>query len=102
MKQSKKFTFKKQKATGRYRSFQIENTDIKQNGKVVGMIEGDSLFRIRLAVLKDEIGEDGNPNCKWKWVTLKDKSESEEQARLWLNEFRDVIREKFNLYEMED
>lgn len=41
--------------------------------------------------------EDGNSNCKWKWITLKRKSVSVKDAKTFLNEVINVIFEKFNL-----
>lgn len=30
--------------------------------------------------------EDGNPNCEWKWITLRHEFESIGKAKEWLNE----------------
>ena len=79
-----KFTFKTEKPTGRYRSFFSENHDIKLKKKKCGSIV-DRTWDIRLIVLKDDIMEDGNANCEWKWITLKKKSESLQEAKDWLN-----------------
>lgn len=79
-----KFTFKTEKPTGRYRSFFSESHDIKLKKMKVGSIV-DITWQIRLMVLKDDINEDGNPNCEWKWITLKKESASLQEAKDWLN-----------------
>jgi len=68
-----KFTFKTEKPTGAYRSFFSENHYIKLNKKQVGAI-ADRTWKIRLMVFKDDINEDGNANCQWKWISLKKES----------------------------
>lgn len=92
-----KFTFKTGKPTGRYRSFFTTNTDIKIKGKIVGLILGEN-FTIGFMKIKEDIMEDGNKNCPWKWVYLKKKSSSLEEAKEWLNSVSDNIVAKYNLY----
>lgn len=86
-----KFTFKANRPTGKYRSFFATTHDIKLKGEVVGEI--DDNLTIRLMILKKDINEDGNPNCKWKWVKLKKKSSTLEEAKEFLNSNIDKIIE---------
>lgn len=63
------------------------DTDIKCGGQKVGYISGptwqskDHKWVVRFMVFKADIMEDNNPNCSWKWVTLKQKFDSEREAR---------------------
>lgn len=91
-----KFTFKKNKPEGRYSWVHNPTYDIKLKGKIVGSIEHET-WDIRLMIIKDDINEDGNPNCKWKWVKLKKKSETLEEAKEWLNSVIDKLLEKYKL-----
>lgn len=81
---------------------------IKINGKVCGYISHpswrsqDGSVRIRLSIIKENIMEDGNANCIWKWITLKYIPESDEQAKQFLKENVDNIVNKYNLYYFED
>lgn len=93
----KKFTFKQNKATGRYRSFFPENTTIKHNGKEVGTIFEDG-FRIQLQVIKKDILEDGNPNCVWKNVLLKYRPTSLQDAKDYLNNNQEKILSLVDLW----
>jgi hypothetical protein len=91
-----KFTFKTEKPTGRYRSFYRKNHDIKIKKKKVGSIV-DREWKIRLMVLKSDINEDGNPNCEWKWITLKKESASLQEAKDWLNVNFISLNEKYKI-----
>jgi len=91
-----KFTFKTEKPTGRYRCFFSESHDIKIKKKKVGSIV-DRTWSIRLMVLKDDIMEDGNANCEWKWITLKKQSASLQEAKDWLNENFISLNEKYKI-----
>lgn len=86
-----KFTFKKEpKMTGLASIGHNPGTFIKYGGRVVGFISApqwsskDNLCRIRFSVLKSDLNEDGNPNCKWKWIQLKATFESDGEARDFL------------------
>jgi hypothetical protein len=98
----KKFTFKTNKSTGRYRSFYSDTHDIKLNKKLIGHIDAKFPFAIRFMIIKSNINEDKNPNCKWKWILLKQESNSLQEAKNWLNENTELIQKKYNLYLMED
>jgi len=74
--ENKQFTFKTTKPTGRYRAFEHEYHDIKFKGLKCGSIDNSKPHKIRLMIIKDNIAEDGNPNCIWKWTTLKHDSET--------------------------
>lgn len=97
----KKFTFKIHKPTGRYRSFYSIRVDIKLDGKRVGSFN-DNDFRIRLQVIKEDIMEDGNPNCVWKNILLKFKANSIKETKVFLNENIEYILKKYKLYKLED
>jgi len=81
-----KFTFKTEKPTGRYKSFFTPSHYIKYKKNIVGSIDFNTPHRIRLMVIKNDINEDGNPNCEWKWISLKKESETLEEAKEFLNE----------------
>jgi hypothetical protein len=99
-----KFTFKKHISTGRYRSFETtEFWDIKLDKIVVGSLSseksiGERKFNIHFMVWKKDIMEDGNPNCGWKWILLKYKPSSFQEAKDFLVKFSDDIQKQFNLY----
>ncbi len=50
-------------------------------------------------VIKDDIAEDGNTNCPWKWVRLARASSNVDEAKAWLNtpETIELILKKYNL-----
>ena len=78
--------------------------DIKINGLICGYISHPDWtsksgeIRIRLMVYKEDINEDGNINCPWRWVTLKYIPEDDSQAREFLKNNVDKIVENLNLY----
>lgn len=92
-----KFTFKTTKPTGKYAFLDKSSHDIKLNKKDVGSIV-DGTWIIRLKVVKNDIMEDGNPNCPWKWIALKKESSSLQEAKDFLNANFKTITEKFNLF----
>lgn len=92
-----KFTFKKHKKEGQYRSFQKDFTDIKLRGHQVGTIsQADDyrLYEIRFAVHNP----DKTSNCPFIWKTLKHRAQSEQEAREFVQTHIVTIQEKFNLY----
>jgi hypothetical protein len=91
------FTFKTKKPTGRWRSFNSSSHYVKIKKIAVGRIDDDIPFKIWLRVIKDDIMEDGNANCEWKWIRLKKESKSLEEAKLFLRDNYGVIIEKYNL-----
>lgn len=92
-----KFTFKTTKPTGRYRSFGHPYHEIKIKRIVVGAIDHKT-WKIRLIVKKEDILEDKNPNCPWKWIVLKKESASLQEAKDFLNKYAEEIMQKWNLY----
>lgn len=103
-------TFKKHpRATGRAAvGYPHQDVDIKWNKKVIGYIHAptwqdkDNKWAIRLSTKKQDILEDGNANCTWKWVFLKTEFNSEEDARDYLKRNIGEIMKKYNMYCIED
>ena len=93
----KKFTFKTIKATGKYSSFYNDYHIIKLNKKEVGSIGSKYPHKIRLMVVKEDINEDGNPNCDWKWITLRKENNSVKEAKEFINRVSEKIQNKYNL-----
>jgi len=98
----KKFTFKKTINTGRYRSFELDYTNIKLGGKIVGTI-GETRdshgYKIRFMIKKEETKEKPSP---FKSIFFKKLFSTEEEAREYIKTFNDQIQEKFDLYQLED
>lgn len=92
-----KFTFKTHKPTGRYKSFYSAFHDIKYKKIKIGSIDDKFPHTIRLMVIKADIMEDGNSNCKWKWISLVKKSNSIAEAKEFLNANMTAILVKFNI-----
>ena len=92
----KKFTFKTTKPTGKFKSFETPYHEIFLNKIQVGIIDHLS-FDIRFMVIKKDINEDKNPNCPWKWIQLKRKSNSLQSAKDFILNYNDLIQEKYNL-----
>jgi hypothetical protein len=92
-----KFTFKTDKVAERYGAFYPDIHHIKYNKKEVGCISDNGGFRIRLKVVKKDINEDKNPNCLWKWITLKQTFNSLQESKEWLNAHVEDILKTFVL-----
>ena len=97
-----KFTFKTENPTGRYSSFYSSTHYIKLTKKQVGTISDKKPYLIKLMVVKKDINEDGHPNCKWKYITLKKESESLQEAKDFLNKNIETIRSQFELHLLEE
>lgn len=97
MKVADKFTFKTNKPTGKYRSFDTDYHHIKLAGREVGNISAGKTFRINLNVMKTETITDSNPNCPWKRITLKKESETLQEAKDWLNANFKSITAKYTI-----
>ena len=93
----KRFTFKTEKPTGRYRSFYEPIHYIKFKKIKIGYIDNKN-FNIHLKVIKKDINEDGNSNCKWKWITLRKSSNSLQETKDCLNKYIDKIFEKYDIF----
>jgi hypothetical protein len=94
------FTFKTEHPTGTYRSFYPDRHVIKLNKKEVGRINEKS-FQIRLAVEKEDPSKSDNPNCSWRWVSLKKEFVSLNEAKEFLKNNYSAIVEKFKLHYFE-
>lgn len=92
-----KFTFKTERATGRYGSFFPVQHYIKLKRNVVGRIDDKKPHKISLMVIKDDIMEDGNPNCDWVWKKVNREFNSVEEAKIWLNDNFERITTSLNL-----
>jgi hypothetical protein len=92
-----KFTFKTDRPTGPYSSFYSSYYHIKFNKEDVGVIV-DRTWKIRFMVIKEDINEDGNPNCEWKWITLKKESATLLDAKQWLNDNIEAIFRKYKIH----
>jgi len=86
-----KFTFKTDKPTGKWKWLDSNTNHIKLNGNSVGEIVDSNPVRVRLMIIKDDILEDGNANCDWKWITLNRNFTSLDEAKIWLNENINLI-----------
>ena len=98
MKLTKKFTFKTDVPTGRYRAFDHDIHNIKLNKAKCGLIDDSIPHKIRLQVMKNDINEDGNPNCEWKWITLEKESKTLQEAKDWLNLNFEKMNACFKIY----
>jgi hypothetical protein len=104
-----KFTFKKQPRETGLSSIghPHPNVDIKLDGKVVGSIDAPTWasrnkgWVIRFTVMKDNINEDGNPNCEWKWVQINKEFETENDAREYIKNNSDQILYGLRLHSIE-
>jgi hypothetical protein len=94
----KKFTFRTEHPTGQWCSFFPDSYHIKLKRKEVGSITDGVPYKISLQVIKKDINEDGNPNCPWKWITLKKESQTLQEAKDFLNRYIDKILAKYKLY----
>jgi len=86
-----KFTFKKDK----WGAFETcVSSSIKYNSKDVGNIVrlDNNKWKVSLQFPASDEKLKKNPNCPWMWVRVKQEFDTEEEARLWLNENRkDII-----------
>jgi hypothetical protein len=98
----KKFTFKTHKPTGKYKAFDNISIDIKYEKAVVGVIDSEIPYRVRLMVKKTGTLTDNNPNCSWLWIVLKNEFENIDTAKLWLNVNKDLIFGLYKLHKLEE
>lgn len=110
---SNKFTFKTEKPTGKWRSFQNSQHYIKIKKYQVGQIientrglsaYGNQSIKVRFQVIKADINEDGNTNYNWKWITLAREFKSVDEAKEWLNseDTFEKLNKQFNFYKHQD
>ena len=97
-----KATFKTIKPTGKFRSFEKDQIQIKINKKEIGNITQSLPFTIRLMVFKSDINEDGNPNCTWKWIKLIKESQTIKEAKHFVENNTERIIQKYKLRYIED
>jgi len=100
-----KITFKRQpRETGLYLvGHPYQDVDIKVDKKVCGYINSPSWNKnswdVWITVIKKDIMEDGNPNCKWGNVPFKKKFSTEEEARAAVpNLIASVLKKGYQLY----
>lgn len=93
-----RFVYKTEKPTGRYSSFFSKSHYIKIKKEVCGSIDDAPPHKIRFQVIKDNILEDGNRNCPWKWIILKKESESLQEAKDFLDANIEKIMQKYKLW----
>lgn len=91
-----KFRFKTEKPTGKYSWLYKPTHYIKIRNIVVGNIDHDEPYKIRLKVYKNYL--DNNPNCEWRWIMLKYNPKSVDDAKWFLNAHFDIITTKYKLY----
>ena len=99
----KKFTFKKEpRSTGLAGIGERGLTNIKLDKKEVGYIRersGDYKWYICLAIKKEKTKDSPAP---FRWISLQEIFYKENDARQWLNDHKDDIQEKYDLYKFED
>ena len=83
------------------------SVDIKINGQVVGYIQApnwtskENVWKLKFAVIKANILEDKNPNCTWKWITLKWNYDDEAGARAGVEKVMPIIMNRYKLHHFE-
>jgi len=94
-----RLTTKTIQPTGRFRSFSDPEHVISYGKCWVGNIDPKSPFKIRLMVNKteEEKKNSTNPNCPWKWVTLKKEFNSVTEAKNFVKDNSIKIIDKFSL-----
>lgn len=92
----KKFTYKKHKKEGRYRSFQRNFTDIKLDGKLVGSIRELEDGQYQMGFIVDS---DKHPG--WKWAFLKSQGKTEDACRTFLAARFSEICKAFKLHPLD-
>ena len=98
-----RFTFKTEKPTGPYSSFDSDRNVIKYQKKEVGLIyQSDNGFKVQLAVVKKDLNADKNPNSPWRWAFFKKEFTSLQEAKEWLNSNIEGLMSKFELYLFND
>ncbi len=98
--QSFRLSFKRE----RFDAWSPEETIIKANKKEIGRIVptwvngvSQRVFKIRLAVKNDKVD-----SCPFKWITLKAVLATEIEARDFLKEHWDALRQKYSIHFFEE
>lgn len=102
-----KFTFKLEpKITGLASvGHCFQNSAIKFDKKVVGLISAPNWRRqgytaaFTVKKTAEEFAE--SPNCEWKWIFFKKKTDTLEEIKEWLNASIETILAKYTLHEIE-
>jgi hypothetical protein len=68
----------------------------KEFGRISEMKYG--VFMFSFAIEKKDIMEDGNKNCKWRWVDLKNEFHSIDEAKKFVIEVFDEINKNHTLH----
>lgn len=101
-----KFTFKKEPCeTGLAGcGHPYPDTTIKHEKKPVGTIYAPTWqtkdHKWHIGLMAE--GNTENPNCSWQWVFPKERFDSEQAARDWLQANADKIADEFTLHHEED
>ncbi len=103
-----KLTFKKHpRETGlRGVGYSHSSVDIKLNKKKIGLIQApnwqapDRKWGLAFTIENDRPEE--NPNCKWRWAFLKQRFDTEEAAREYLNANIEMLANRFKFFPLED
>jgi len=96
------FTFKTQKPVGKWKSFESDYHQIKLDGFEVGSIDDKTPHKINLMVLKDDVLKSKNPNCVWKFITLKKEFQNIKEAKVFLATNFELINSQFNIFKLEN
>ena len=92
-----KFTFRTEKATGQWRSFQPDHHYIKLKGYDVGSISDEKPHKIRFTVKRTPTP--GKP-APFKWVSFKNEFNSVLEAKQFLIQNTEKIINLIDLYQM--
>lgn len=97
-----RFTFKEEKATGKFKSFEMRYFTIKLEKKKVGNIREQQYYKdgerysVSLAV------KETNNKCGFKWIVLLKKFNDPSEAKEYLNSKCDNLIKQFDLFKFED
>lgn len=81
-----------------------QNVEMKLNKRRFGTIYApnwqtpDGKWSISIMVKKENLYEDDNPNCSWKWVTAKQRFDGEDDARKWIQENIEFVLQSYLLH----
>lgn len=79
-----------------------QSADIKLNKQIVGTIHAptwmtkDNKYSVSFAVKSED------KNCGWSWVRLKQRTDTIEEMKAWLNQYATAIVEKYELHVLDD
>lgn len=98
-----KLTYKNNNPTGRYSSFHSKSIHVKLNGKEFAIISEKSVLdnsdRLKWGIQICIFDTDKvNPNCKWKWVFMKFRSDNSEDIKNWLETNIETLYKKYEFW----